>query len=266
VSEHVLAQTQRADTPQTAVKDSFSLEHREKKQSEQTTLQELLFDSGSGTFAEPRIGYDFSRVPALTGMVRQTQPLLRTQPMVQRFLRDGAAGSTPCPNCPEAASTEVSAPVEPEAETAPPTETAEPMTETPGTETETTPEPAEPESESAAPGETPASALIVEDLATELGPGQMKKSEFLSQLKIEVCRTVEAAIAGTGRTTDECPYIDYWFDFYSRKDSAHIERTIHRYAPEAASVTTASEYIPIFTRPLRKNGNILTGSKRHHRQ
>jgi hypothetical protein len=219
---------------------------------EPTTLQEWMSDTASGTFVEPRFAYDFSRVPPLTGMEQQSRPLLRTQPMVQRFPKDEAAGSGACPNCPEAASTEVSAPGEPEAETAPPTETAEPMTEIPGTETEATPALAEPGTESAASGETPASALIVDDSAADLAPGQMKKSEFLSRLKIEVCRTVEAAIAGTGRTTDECPYIDYWFDFYSRKESAHIERTIHRYAPEASSVTTASEYIPVFTQRARQ--------------
>lgn len=245
MSEHILAQPQSVNAPAKAVKESFSLEHREKKQSEQTTLPELLFDSGSGAFAEPRVGYDFSRVMALTGMERQTQPLLRTQPMVQRFPKDEAAGSAPCPNCPEAAYTEVSAAVEPAVETAPPTGTAEPMTGTPAAGTETTPAPA--------PGETPASALIVEDSAAELGPGQIKKSEFLSQLRSEVCLTVEAAIAGTGRTTEDCPYLDYWFDFYDRQDSAHIERAIHRYVPEAAGVTAAGGYITLITQRARQS-------------
>lgn len=90
MSERTLAQPQRANTPESDTKDAVSFQRRDTNQVEQNASQQQL-DTVSGTFAEPRVGFDFSRVPALTGMVRQTQPLLRTQPMVQRFPKEGAA-------------------------------------------------------------------------------------------------------------------------------------------------------------------------------
>lgn len=251
--EKIPNQSHGANTPQETTKIVGSLQRRDMNQPEPTTLQDWLFDNVSSTFAESHLGFDFSRVPALTSMVRQNRPLLRTQPMVQRFPKNGTGGSSPCPTCPEVEPIEISEPAESEGETVPPIETTEPATEPSSPEGEATPTPTEPETESAAPGEAPASALIVDDSAAELASGQMKKSQFLSQLRVEVCRTVEAAIAGTGRTTNGCPYIGNWFDFYSRKDSAHIERAIHKYAPEASSATTASEYISVITQRARQS-------------
>lgn len=81
MSEYVLAQPQRVNTPPVA-KETVS-------------------------FAEPRLGCDFSRIPALTDRVQQTRPLLRSQLAVQRSPKNGDAGSAPCPYCPEADSTEI---------------------------------------------------------------------------------------------------------------------------------------------------------------
>jgi Domain of unknown function (DUF4157)/Bacterial toxin 34 len=95
--------------------------------------------------------------------------------------------------------------------------------------------------------------MIAEDSVEELAPGQMKKSEFLAELHTAVCQTAEEAIAGTGRSTEGCPYLDYWFGYYSGQDSQHIERAIHKYAPEASSVTTASEYISLIVARVRRS-------------
>jgi hypothetical protein len=173
VSERALARKQAADASQTAVKDSFAPERQERNQSEQTASSESFLEVGTGTYAEPRTGFDFSRVPA--------------------------TNSVP-----------VSA-------------------------------------------ETPASALLVEDSAAGLAPGQMKKSEFLARLQTAVTRAAEEAMEGTGRTTKDCPYLEYWFGFYNRKDSAHIERAIHKYAPETASAKTAGDYIPMVAARVRRS-------------
>jgi hypothetical protein len=103
---------------------------------------------------------------------------------------------------------------------------------------------------------TPSRTLIVEDSVEELAPGQMKKSEFLAQLQTSVCQTAEEALAGTGRSTEGCPYLDYWFDYYSGQDCQHIERAIHKYSPEASSVTTASEYISLIVVRVRRSVEI----------
>ncbi|HSE38993.1 MAG TPA: DUF4157 domain-containing protein, partial [Blastocatellia bacterium] len=95
--------------------------------------------------------------------------------------------------------------------------------------------------------------MIVEDTATDLQAGQMKKGEFLAELRTEVCRTAEAAMADNGRTTDDCPYLDFWFNYYSEKDSQHIERAIRKYAPETSRVTAAREYISMITVRVRRS-------------
>ena len=114
------------------------------------------------------------------------------------------------------------------------------------------PTPAEPTTESAETGETAVSGLLVEDEATELGEGQMRKSEFMAELRTAVCAAAEAALSGTDRTAEGCPYLDYWFDFYAQRDVAHGERVLRRYAPETANATTARGYIPIVAERVRQ--------------
>ncbi len=98
----------------------------------------------------------------------------------------------------------------------------------------------------------PTTGLIVEDTATELGPGQMRKSDFLAQTKAAVCTAAEEALAETGRNTEGCPYLEYWFDYYGDKDSHHIERAMRRYAPETATAPTAAALIPVIAERVRQ--------------
>ena len=49
----------------------------------------------------------------------------------------------------------------------------------------------------------------------------MRRSEFLAQLRTVVTHAADAALASTGRTTAQCPYLEYWFSYYSRQDSQH---------------------------------------------
>jgi Domain of unknown function (DUF4157) len=96
----------------------------------------------------------------------------------------------------------------------------------------------------------PPAPLIVEDDAKTLEPGQMRKSDFLAQLRAGVCNTAAAALADTQWSEEGCPYIDQWFGFYSRQSGSYIERALHKYAPEAAGATTASAYVPIVSRRI----------------
>ncbi len=240
MSERVTNQLQKAKTSQVAPKDTISLQRRDTKLPEQNILSEQFFEGVSATFAEPRFGYDFSRVPVHTNITSQMMPLMRTQPMVQRLPKDVDAGFSTCATCPESESTENSTVTGSASEAIPQ-----------AAETIKIPWLSETTEETSIPEEIASSGLIVEDSAEEVSPGQMRKSEFLAQLRTEVCQTVETAIAETGQTTDSCPYIGHWFDIYSRKDSAHLERAICKYAPDASSVTTASGYISSVTQRAR---------------
>ena len=102
------------------------------------------------------------------------------------------------------------------------------------------------------PEAAPAKMLIVDNEAKEVGPGQMRKSEFLSQLRASVCSTAEEALQGTMWSAMGCPYIDKWLNHYAAQPSSHLERALRKYAPETASARSAQDYIPLVTRRVRR--------------
>jgi hypothetical protein len=103
-----------------------------------------------------------------------------------------------------------------------------------------------------APAPATAKTLIVDDEAKDVAPGQMRKSEFLSQLRTEVCSTAEEALRGTMWSSMGCPYIDKWLNHYAAQPSSHLERALQKYAPETASARSAQDYIPLVTRRVRR--------------
>jgi hypothetical protein len=108
-------------------------------------------------------------------------------------------------------------------------------------------EPAAAEPQVATPG------LIVEDDATTFGPGQMRKTEFLTELRTAVCNAAESAMAGSGRTTRDCPYLERWFGYYGSRSPQHVERAIHKYLQQSLSVGSARDYIPVITSRVRES-------------
>jgi len=100
--------------------------------------------------------------------------------------------------------------------------------------------------------EAPTRTLIVEDDTRDLQPGQMRKSEFLDQLKTSVCGAAEEVLRNTMWSAMGCPYIERWFSHYGAQSSQHVERAIRRYAPETARAGSANEYIPIVTERIRR--------------
>ena len=95
---------------------------------------------------------------------------------------------------------------------------------------------------SAATPET-AGALIVDDEASTVSPGQMRKSEFLGDLRSTVCTTADDALKAAGQSTEGCPYIEKWLSYYEEQEPSHIERALRKYAPEAATAGSAREFI-----------------------
>ena len=83
--------------------------------------------------------------------------------------------------------------------------------------------------------------VIVEDSAEEISPGQMRKTEFLSTLRTLVRPLVEDA-PQVGPDSNGS-YVDKWINDSARKDPAHLEHAVIKYAPSAAGATTAQEYI-----------------------
>jgi hypothetical protein len=106
------------------------------------------------------------------------------------------------------------------------------------------------------------SGVIVSDSATSVDSGQMRKEDFLATLRQRVEAAVDEALADIGRSTADCPYIDYWFAFYAMQDPERIERTARRYAPEAAGVQTARELIDLIVRHARRAADIWVATGR----
>jgi Domain of unknown function (DUF4157) len=94
--------------------------------------------------------------------------------------------------------------------------------------------------------------IIVEDSTAEIGPGQMRKTEFMQALNTTVRSTADASLAGTEYSAADCPYIEFWLDYYSTQDSNHIQRAIRRYVPAAKLATTAAEILTLINGQVRQ--------------
>lgn len=93
--------------------------------------------------------------------------------------------------------------------------------------------------------------LIVEDDAQEVGPGQMRKSEFLDQLEDAICAAADAELAAVGRDTEGCPYIQSRMSYYRTRSSAQVERAAQSYFPQSR-VASARDYIPLISERVRR--------------
>jgi hypothetical protein len=105
------------------------------------------------------------------------------------------------------------------------------------------PVPAAPETQP--PGAKTSGALVVEDNATKVEPYQMRKSQFITLLRTDACAAADRALTSVKHTTKGCPYVAKWLSFYEKQSSEHIERAIHKYAPEAATARSAHEAIRV---------------------
>ena len=102
------------------------------------------------------------------------------------------------------------------------------------------------------PATATAGFLIVDDDAATVAPGQMRKSDFLEQLRSTVCATADEALKEANQTTEGCPYIEKWLGYYAEQEPAHIERALRKYAPEAVMATSARDYIPAVSNRVRR--------------
>jgi hypothetical protein len=97
-----------------------------------------------------------------------------------------------------------------------------------------------------------AADVLLSDSASEVGPGQMRKTEFLAALETSVTRTAEEGLAPSGRTSRDCPHIRYWFAYYRRHDAAHLQRAVSRYAPETRFAANADDYVQLISGRVRR--------------
>ncbi len=175
----------------------------------------LLADGGFGQPGRERIG---------VGLVQRLQCSFGNQ-AVQSFLQTGASQTGASPPMP-AIQRQAAAPAAP------------------------TP----PRAESPAPAGAIASTglgLIVDDSAQQLQPGQMKRTEFLSQLRIALDNTVDESLAGKTWVVAAHALLDQGFKTYSAQDNRSLEQAL-RVEASGAAIATARDYIPIVRAHLRQ--------------
>lgn len=98
--------------------------------------------------------------------------------------------------------------------------------------------------------------LIVDDAADHVGPHQMRRSEFLAALRTAVCAAVDEGLAGTGRTSAGCPFVDLWFGRYADRPASQVERAIRRFAPEARTASTPDDYVRLIVARVQRSVDV----------
>ena len=93
--------------------------------------------------------------------------------------------------------------------------------------------------------------LIVEDAVIDLAPGQVRRSDFLAQLREAVCAAAEEELEGTIWAAVGCPWIDRWFGYYTGQSAEHVERALRKYVPAAVGARSARDYVPLATGRVR---------------
>lgn len=74
---------------------------------------------------------------------------------------------------------------------------------------------------------------------------QMAKSVFLDKMRTQITAVAEDALKPHGQTAADCPFIDYWLDFYQDKTVAEIEKALHVYVPESENITDADTVVSV---------------------
>ena len=104
-----------------------------------------------------------------------------------------------------------------------------------------------------APSSTP---FVVSDEATP-SEHQVRKTEFLASLESEIRKVADSVLERVHQTSENCPYIPYWFNHYQEATPEHLLRAIGKYAPAAALAKSWQEIIQAVT------GQVYTAFSKH---
>ena len=81
---------------------------------------------------------------------------------------------------------------------------------------------------------SPSQAIsVIREDGLPLAEGQITRSRFMADLAASVRAAADEELAPVGRTAADCPYIDYWLNYYKTKPPDQIEAAIWRYARPA---------------------------------
>jgi hypothetical protein len=99
----------------------------------------------------------------------------------------------------------------------------------------------------------PVTATIVDE--TEMpGPGQLRRSEFVQRARTSVCSAVDEELAGTGRSSRDCPYVERWLTYYRERPTSHLNRAVERFV--GRGLRTADEQVAAIATRARRGAII----------
>ncbi|HVX67238.1 MAG TPA: DUF4157 domain-containing protein, partial [Bryobacteraceae bacterium] len=104
--------------------------------------------------------------------------------------------------------------------------------------------------------------VIVDDMVASVGPGQMRRAEFLTALQEAVFAAADPDLSRAGRTARDCPYIRSMFHFYNGRDAGHLRRALFRHAPETRWAGTAGDYIALVSERARHAAGVWAATGR----
>ncbi|MCC6539680.1 MAG: DUF4157 domain-containing protein [Bryobacterales bacterium] len=96
----------------------------------------------------------------------------------------------------------------------------------------------------AEPGEARVTAMLAEDGAEYVAAGQIRKGEFLAQVRAAVCDVVDGVFAGTGRNAIDCSYVAKVFPVLENRSAASLESMLRRFGPDLGPSASATDYVP----------------------
>jgi len=108
------------------------------------------------------------------------------------------------------------------------------------------------EEEGSAPA-VAAPGFLIDDGAGQLGPGQMRKSDFLAALRARLFAPADASAAAAAQPQNRS-YLEGLLDTYGHKQAGDLESAICEYAPDARNATSARDYIPLVSDRLSREG------------
>ncbi|MEZ5351531.1 MAG: DUF4157 domain-containing protein [Bryobacteraceae bacterium] len=94
--------------------------------------------------------------------------------------------------------------------------------------------------------------FVVED-DSDQEAGQMRRTEFLAAVRHAVCDAADKSLEPSGRTSQDCPWIEYWLRHYGQRDAQHLNRTLREIAPETAAAPDAGRAVAMIAARVRRS-------------
>ena len=87
-------------------------------------------------------------------------------------------------------------------------------------------------------------------------------ADFMARLKKEVTSVADKILVSIGETSDNCPYISYWFQYYSNHDAAYVNRALLKYIPALSGTSDKMKAIELIVKRVQQGlmDNLNTGS------